>query len=591
MSQSSPFARLISSSVKYRLVCIRATIYSILNKTFDIAPEILIGVAVDVVVQKQQSFLARLGVVDVFDQLLVLALLTFLIWVFESLFEYLYSLDWRTLAQTVQHDLRIDAYRHVQKLDVSYFEDKSAGGLVSVLNDDINQLERFLDGGANSLIQVATAVVLIGGIFFYLAPEVAIWAMAPIPIILIGAFTYQKKADPLYAEVRAKAARLGGKLASNISGITTIKSQTAEDHELEKVRSESESYLQSNRRAIAVSSAFIPLIRMAILAGFIATLVIGGRMTVDGELAVGSYGVLVFLTQRLLWPLTGLAQTVDLYQRAKASTERVLTLLETPIKAPHGLTPVPKDKVRGEIEFVDLSFAYGDRTPLFDRLSLKLPAGSSTGLVGATGSGKSTFAKLIMRFYEPTSGKILLDGLDIRDLSVTDLRRSIGFVSQDVFLFDGSVRDNIAYGSFDASSDEIIEAAKVADAHEFIVKLPKGYDTLIGERGLRLSGGQRQRLAIARAVLKNPKVMVLDEATSAVDNESERLIQKALERIAVGRTMLIIAHRLSTIRNCDRIYVVDEGKIVEQGSHDELVRGSAQYSWLWKVQTGSHLTV
>lgn len=590
MEASSPFLRLFQSSVKYRRICIRATIFSILNKAFDIAPEVLIGVAVDVVVQKQASFLAKIGIVDVMDQLVALAGLTFVIWASESVFEYLYAIDWRNLAQTIQHDLRLDAYRHLQRLDVSYFEDKSAGSLVAILNDDINQLERFLDGGANALLQVGTAVVLIGGIFFYLAPNVAIWAMTPIPIILAAAFAYQKRAEPLYAEVRSKAAVLAGKLSSNVNGITTIKSQTAEDHELEKVRSESLSYLDSNRRAIAVSSAFIPLIRMAILAGFLATLILGGRMAVNGDLAVGSYGVLVFLTQRLLWPLTRLAETVDLYQRAKASTQRVLTLLSTPIHAPQGVERLPKERVNGEIEFVDVAFGYKGRTPLFEHLSLKLPAGSTTGLVGATGSGKSTFAKLVMRFYEPTAGKILLDGLDIKTLDVADMRRAIGFVSQDIFLFDGSIRDNIAYGSFDAPVEAVIDAAKVADAHEFIVELPQGYDTLIGERGIRLSGGQRQRLAIARAVLKNPRVMVLDEATSAVDNESERLIQRALERIAVGRTMLIIAHRLSTIRNADRILVVDQGKVVEQGSHDELLQNNGQYSWLWRVQTGAAVT-
>lgn len=587
-SKGSPIARLLRTSTRYRRTCIRATVYSVLNKAFDIAPEVLIGVAVDVVVQRQESFLAKLGIVDVMHQLVTLAALTLFIWAMESLFEYLYMLDWRGLAQTVQHDLRIDAYEHLQKLDVAYFEDKSAGGLTAVLNDDINQLERFLDGGANALIQTATAVLLIGAIFFYLAPAVAAWAMAPIPIILFGAFKYQRLAEPLYLGVRAKAAALGGKLASNIAGITTIKSQTAEGVELAKVRHESKEYVDANARAIKVSSAFIPLIRMGVLAGFVGTLVLGGRMALQGEIAVGSYGILVFLTQRLLWPLTGLAQTVDLYQRAMASTERVLALLETPLaKASASGAALPRTDVKGTIELKDVGFAYTGREPVFTGLNLKLPAGSATALVGATGSGKSTVAKLLLRFYEPTSGKILLDGKEITSLDVTDLRRAIGFVGQDVFLFDGTVRENIEYGMGEAAKGAVEDAAKVADAHEFIERLPQGYETKIGERGVRLSGGQRQRLAIARAVLRNPPIIVLDEATSAVDNESERLIQKALERIAVGRTMLIIAHRLSTVRNCDLIYVLDQGRIVEAGTHDELVSSNAQYAWLWKVQTGA----
>lgn len=586
MSVSAPFLHLFRSSIRYRSTCVAATICSVLNKFFDIAPEVLIGVAVDVVVQRQDSFLARFGFKDVNEQLIVLCVLTLIIWIMESVFEYLYSILWRNLAQTVQHDLRSDAYKHVQQLDLSFFERQSSGSLVAILNDDINQLERFLDGGANSLIQVASTVVMVGAIFFVLAPEVAVWAMAPIPVILTGAFFYQRQAEPLYASVRAHAANLAGKLAANISGIATIKSQTAEDFELGKIIEESEAYRAANRQAISVSSAFIPLIRMAILAGFIATLYIGGKMTLEDQLAVGSFGVLVFLTQRLLWPLTGLAQTVDLYQRAKASTARVLGLIDTPVKAPPGSRPLvnPGKSISIKVEQVD--FAYSERHPLFTRLNLDIPSGQSVALVGSTGSGKSTIAKLLLRFYDPERGRITVDGQDIKDINPRDLRRAIGFVSQDVFLFDGTIRENIRYGSFEASDAEVVTASKIADAHEFIEKLPSGYDTLIGERGTRLSGGQRQRLAIARAVLKNPALMILDEATSAVDNESERLIQLALERIAKDRTMVMIAHRLSTIRNCDIIYVLDHGRVVEQGRHDELLNRNGHYAWLWKVQTG-----
>jgi ATP-binding cassette subfamily B protein len=555
----------------------------------DIAPEVLIGVAVDIVVQREQSFLARLGLTESFDQLLALAALTLVIWFLESLFQYLYEVDWRGLAQSVQHDLRLEAYGHVQQLDVSYFEDRNAGSLVSVLNDDVNQLERFLDGGAASLIQTATTCLLVGAIFFYLAPSVAVWAMLPIPVIIAGAWYYEKKADPLYASVRAKAAAVAGKLAANLDGVTTIKSQTAEALELAKVRHESLAYMDANRRAIRVSAAFIPLIRMAILAGFTATLLIGGRLVLDGEIAVGSYGVLVFLTQRLLWPFTRLAQTVDLYQRARASTARILQLLALPVKPVDRGVPLAPDEVKGDVRFDSISFGYKDRPPLFSDLNLHVPAGASVALVGATGSGKSTIAKLLLRFYEPTAGRITLDGYDVHEVRATDLRRVIGFVSQDVFLFDGSVRENIAYGAFEATDLEVEAAAKIADAHEFIARLPEGYATRIGDRGLKLSGGQRQRLAIARAVLKDPRIMVLDEATSAVDNESERLIQKALRRVAVGRTTLMIAHRLSTVRHCDVIYVLDHGRIVEAGTHDELLGAGGVYAMLWAVQTGAML--
>jgi len=586
-SPTSPLKRLLSYSRNYRVRFWRASIFSILNKVFDVAPEILIGVAVDVVVKREASWLAGWGIVDPSRQLLFLCVLTLLIWMLESLFEYLFSLEWRYLAQAVQHDLRMDAYRHVQNLDMSYFEDRSSGGLVSILNDDINQLERFLDGGANALWQVATAVVLVGGVFFYLAPEIALWAMLPIPVIVMGAFYFQKRAEPLYALVRERAGELSSRLTHNLGGIVTIKSQTAEAFEAKVLERESLAYSEANRRAIAVSSAFIPVIRMAILAGFIATLLVGGWRALDGLIEVGTYSVLVFLTQRLLWPLTTLAQTVDQYQRAMASTARVLGLLEVPIRVEAGQRKFLPKLGEGEIRVEGVSFSYGGRSSLFENLSLTFEKGKTTAIVGATGSGKSSLAKLLLRFYEPSRGKILLDGVPAEEFTLQSLRQAIGFVGQDVYLFDGTVRENIAFGRDGVSEEKVTWAAKAAEAEEFIRRLPHGYETIVGERGQKLSGGQRQRIALARAILNDPPILLLDEATSAVDNETERLIQKSLERLAVNRTMILIAHRLSTIRRADKIYVLKDGKVTEEGTHEKLLERAGLYAGLWSVQTGA----
>jgi ATP-binding cassette subfamily B protein len=558
--------RLLRYAAGHRRTMLLASACSVLNKLFDIAPEILIGVAVDTVVRRDQSTLARMGVGDVKQQVMLLGGLTLVIWICESLFEFCYGVLWRNLAQTVQHELRSDAYGHVQKLEMSYFENQSSGNLVTILNDDINQLERFLDGGANSLIQVATSTLLVGLVFFYLAPGIAALAMLPIPIILLGAFYYRRYAEPLYANVRRQASQVGARLANNIAGIATIKSYVAEQRELVSLVAESRAYTEANARAIRVSSAFVPLIRMAVLLGFVATLVIGGFKTVDGALEVGSYSVLVFLTQRLLWPLTNLAQTVDLYQRAMASTRRVLDLLETNRRDDHGGAPLAKSQVRGRIEFRDVEFAYEGRERVIQQLSFAIPAGSSAAFVGTTGSGKSTVAKLLLRFYEPSAGEILLDGRALGGIDVSDLRRAIAFVSQDVFLIDGSVADNIAYGSELSDPEKIREAARLAEAEQFILTLPNGFDTQVGERGQRLSGGQRQRISLARAILKDAPILILDEATSAVDNETEAAIQRSLERVAVGRTTLIIAHRLTTIRNADQVFTLEGGRIV---SHRE----------------------
>jgi ATP-binding cassette subfamily B protein len=581
-----PLSRLLKYSGKYRGTIWQATICSILNKIFDLAPPALIGAAVDVVVQQQDSAIARWGITDVFDQLLILSVLSAIIWGLESLFEYIYERLWRNLAQDIEHDLRLDAYDRVQHLELAYFEENSTGMLLSILNDDINQLERFLDIGANEILQVVTTVIIIGGAFLVVIPNVAWMALLPIPIIIWGSIAFQKKLAPKYMDVREKVSSINSRLANNLSGITTIKSFTTEVYELERLRIESEAYRRSNLKAIALSAAFIPLIRMVILAGFTAILLFGGMNVVNGTLAVGTYSVLVFLTQRLLWPLTRLGQTLDLYQRAMASCTRIMDLLDKPMAVDLGNLAFPLETIQGAVKIDSITFAYNQRETTIRNLSLKIPAGQTIAIVGATGSGKSTLVKLLLRFYELQSGRILVDGIDIQDIALADLRRAIGLVSQDVFLFHGTVRENIAYGSIDSTLEQIITAAKIAEADEFIRQLPQNYDTIVGERGQKLSGGQRQRIAIARAILKNPPILILDEATSAVDNETEAAIARSLEKITQNRTTIAIAHRLSTIRHADCIYVMESGSIIEAGTHEALLAQAGVYANLWQVQTG-----
>ncbi|MGB3535050.1 MAG: ABC transporter ATP-binding protein [Microcoleaceae cyanobacterium] len=587
-ASASPLKRLFRYARPHRRQIWQAAICSILNKIFDLAPPLLIGAAVDIVVNQQDSFLANWGLKNVVTQLWLLSLLSLIVWGLESIFEYAYNILWRNLAQTIQHELRLNAYRHLQELEIAYFEERSTGGLMSILNDDINQLERFLDVGANEILQVITTVIIIGGGFFIISPSIAALAMLPMPIIILGSLAYQKRLAPRYADVREKVSLLSGQLSNNLSGITTIKSFVAEGYESNRIQQQSDAYRQSNRKAITLSSAFIPFIRIFILFGFIATLILGGLEAISGRLAVGSYSVLVFTTQRLLWPLTRLGTTFDQYQRAMASTSRVMNLLDTPIEIHPGDISLPLEKIRGNIEIKNITFAYQERNPILQNLSLKIPAGQTIAIVGATGSGKSTIVKLLLRFYEIQSGSITLDDIEINRIKLNDLRRAIGLVSQDVFLFHGTVAENISYGSFDATLPEIIAAAEVAEANRFIQELPQGYDTVIGERGQKLSGGQRQRIAIARAVLKNPPILILDEATSAVDNETEAAIQRSLEYITKNRTTIAIAHRLSTVRNADCIYVMEQGKLVEWGQHEVLLEQQGIYASLWRVQSGLH---
>ena len=587
MSEVGPFRRLLSHMKGHRKTIRLASFCSITNKIWDLAPPLLIGLAVDVVVLREDSFLASLGFTDPWNQLILLSILTFAIWGLESLFEYFYGVLWRNLAQTVQHELRLDTFNHVQKQGMGWFDERQKGDILAILNDDINQLERFLDKGANDLLQVSTTVIVVGAVFLFISWEVAMLAIIPIPIIVWGSFKYQRSLEPKYAEVRNAAGKMNALLENDLSGMSTIQSFTSEEIEVARVRRLSDDYREANRKAIRLSAAFTPLIRMAILCGFTATLLLGGWYTLEGTLAVGAYSVLVFMTQRLLWPLTRLGETFDLYQRAMASSTRVLDVLTSEIEIKEGDYTPKRNKIEtSDISFNSVSFAYTGREETFSNLSLDLIAGKTTGVVGSTGAGKTTLTRLILRFAQPNSGSINWCGKSIDEWSLKHLRSSIALVEQHITLFPTSILENIRYGNPEASDDQVFEAARIAEIAEFVIGLPDQWQTMVGEGGYRLSGGQRQRLAIARAVLKDAPLLILDEATSAVDNETEASLQRSIDYVSRDRTTVIIAHRLSTIRNCDTILVMDAGSIVESGSHDELVNQGGIYSRLWKVQTG-----
>ena len=402
-----------------------------------------------------------------------------------------------------------------------------------------------------------------------------------------GSFKYQRSLEPKYAEVRDAAGKMNALLENDLSGMSTIQSFTSEDIEVARVEALSEAYRQANRKAIRLSAAFTPLIRMAILCGFTATLLLGGWYTLEGSLAVGAYSVLVFMTQRLLWPLTRLGETFDLYQRAMASSTRVLDVLTSELEISQGDFEPDKDEIiKSDIKFENIDFAYANRDNTFTNLSLELLAGKTTGIVGSTGAGKTTLTRLLLRFAQPNSGRIVWAGKGVDEWSLKHLRSSIALVEQHITLFPTTILENIRYGNANAIDEEVYEAAKIAEVTDFVNTLPKKWDTMVGEGGYRLSGGQRQRLAIARAVLKDAPLLILDEATSAVDNETEAALQRSIELVGRDRTTVIIAHRLSTIRSANTILVMENGRIVERGTHDELIQKEGTYQKLWKVQTG-----
>ncbi|MBL6891358.1 MAG: ABC transporter ATP-binding protein [Candidatus Poseidoniaceae archaeon] len=590
MGEVGPLRRLAEHTSSHKKTIRLASACSIINKIWDLAPPLLIGLAVDVVVLQEDSFLAGMGVIDPWNQLILLSIVTFAVWGFESLFEFFYGVLWRNLAQTVQHELRLDTFNHVQKQGMGWFDERQRGDILAILNDDINQLERFLDKGANDLLQVSTTVVVVGAIFIAISWKVALFAVLPIPIIVWGSFRYQRSLEPKYATVRDSAGKMNALLENDLAGMSTIQSFTAEDRESARVKDLSEDYREANRSAIRLSAAFTPLIRMAILCGFTATLLLGGWLTLEGTLAIGAYSVLVFMTQRLLWPLTRLGETFDLYQRAMASSTRVLDVLESPMEIEDGtFTPENNEISDSELVLKNISFGYPEREEIFSGLNLTIEAGKTIGIVGSTGSGKTTLVRLVLRFADIEGGSISWVGKDIREWKLKSLRSSIALVDQHITLFPTTILENIRYGNPDSSDEDVKKSAMLAEANEFIENLPAGWDTMIGEGGHRLSGGQRQRLAIARAVLKDAPLLILDEATSAVDNETEAALQRSITKVSQNRTTVIIAHRLSTIRNADRIIVLNNGNIVEDGNHEDLVEKGQIYSRMWSVQTGNVL--
>ena len=582
-----PISYLTDYIGKWKGKVISASIFSMLNKIFDIAPEVLIGIAVDLVVKKNDSFVASLGFTSIDSQVAFIGGITFLIWALESLFEYLYMIEWRGLAQRVEHDLRVKTYDHAQLLDLDWHEKQSIGNITAILNDDVNQLERFLNNGVNQIIQISVSTIIIGFIFFYISPLIATIAIIPVPIIFFVSIFFQKKLSPKYKSIREKVGLLNTLIVNNLMGIKVIKSFMT--FEIEKLNLEvrSKEYQQENINAIAISSAFNPLIRMGVLSGFLGTMLIGSYMALNGTLEVGSYSVLVFLTQRFLWPFTTLSILIDDFERTMASCGRIFNMLSVQIKIKDKPNSISPNTNGFDIRFEDVSFHYEESIPLFKNLNMTIPHGTSIGLVGDTGSGKTTIAKLLLRLYELKNGNIHIGDHLISDLSIKYLREKIGIVSQESFLFDASILENITYGVKNPDSLDIDQAIDKSQCREFIEKLPEGLNTIVGERGQILSGGQRQRISIARTLIRKPEIIIFDEATSSVDNRTEQLIQRAIFEIIKERTSIIIAHRLSTIRNCQNILVLDHGKIIEEGTHDTLIdKKNSYYSKLWNIQTG-----
>ena len=576
---------------------------SVVARLLDLLPPVLLAVAVDSIFFDERPFSLWL-VPDAWlpttqiEQLYVATGLIAVSFFGGALFHWSRNWGWNSFAQNIQHAIRTDTYDKMQRLNMDFFADKQTGEMMSILSNDVNRLERFLNDGMNSAFRLGVMVIGIAAILLYWNWQLAVVTLTVVPVI--GYFTYRfvRTIQPKYAEVRSSVGQLNSRLENNLGGIQVIKSSNTETYESDRVDGVSEEYFDANWDAIGTRIKFFPGLRLLSGIGFILTFVLGGAWVLtyqatgsaplffSGGLSPGEFVGFILFTQRFIWPMAQFGQIINMYQRAYASAARIFGLMDEPARITED--PNAEDLVvdDGRVVYDDVSFGYDDDETIVEDISFTVDGGDTLALVGPTGAGKSTVLKLLLRMYDVDEGSIEIDGTDLRAVTIPSLRRSIGYVSQDTFMFYGTVEENIRYGTFGATHEEVVEAAKAAEAHEFITNLPEGYDTEIGERGVKLSGGQRQRLSIARAVLRDPDILVLDEATSDVDTETEMLIQRSLDRLTEDRTTFSIAHRLSTIKDADGIVVLEDGRIVERGTHAELIDNDDLYAHLWGVQAG-----
>ncbi|WP_066413052.1 ABC transporter ATP-binding protein [Halorubrum aethiopicum] len=575
---------------------------SVFARLLDLLPPLMLGIAIDAVFYEDALFSEQIPLVVLPDAWLPAGRgeqFWFTVAVIAGAFALGAAFHWvrnwgfNAFAQHIQHDVRTDTYDRMQRLNMEFFSDKQTGEMMSILSNDVNRLERFLNDGMNSLFRLAVMVVGIGGLLVWINWQLALVALLPVPVIAGFTYLFIKTIQPKYAAVRSSVGKMNSRLENNLGGIQVIKSSNTEPYESDRVDDVSMDYFDANWDAIGTRIKFFPALRVLAGIGFVFTFVVGGLWVFEGsapgpfsgDLSVGMFVVFILYTQRFIWPMAQFGQIINMYQRARASSERIFGLMDEPSKLEQDADAPDLVVEEGEVVYDDVTFGYDDE-PTIRNVDFAVEGGETLALVGPTGAGKSTVLKLLLRMYDVDEGEIRIDGQDVSEVTLRSLRRSIGYVGQSSYLFYGTVRENITYGAFEATDEEVREAAKAAEAHAFIENLPDGYDTMVGERGVKLSGGQRQRVTIARAVLKDPDVLVLDEATSDVDTETEMLIQRSIDRLTADRTTFAIAHRLSTIRDADTILVLEDGEIVERGSHDELLENGRLYAHLWGVQAG-----
>jgi subfamily B ATP-binding cassette protein MsbA len=488
------------------------------------------------------------------------------------------------VGQHVVIDIRAEVFKKLQRLSLAFYDKNKTGTIMSYVTNDVNALQGAMV--ENTIELVTEGFILIGSIcaMVYLDWKLTVVTFCTFPVVLWFMDFFGKRIRSSGGQIQEATADITSVLQESVSSARVVKSFVREDYEIEKFEKENIANFDANMRNAKYMATLTPVIELVAALGVTVILWYGGHNVIDGVTTPGSLIAFLVYAVNISNPIKRVTRTIGNIQKALAAADRVFKVLDLPeeVKDMPGARVLPP--VKGTITFDHVSFAYNPQEVVLKDISFVVKPGQSIGLVGPSGAGKSTIASLVPRFYDTTSGTIDVDGIDIKTVTLTSLREQVGIVPQETLLFNGSVYDNIKYGRLDATKEEIIDAAKAANAHDFITNLPQGYETMLGDRGVNISGGQRQRIAIARAILKDPRILILDEATSALDTESERLVQEALDRLMVGRTAIVIAHRLSTVKNADRILVLDEGKLVEDGNHEQLMAMDGLYAHLYKIQ-------